>query len=288
VEINFRAFCWLLRRSFLLAYEDGCLGTAKGVAYSALLCFFPLLTATAAILVQAGALPASRVFYRVLSNIVPPGSEASVMETFRASGERPVSLLVAAVLISVWAASRAMTSLIEGFESVYNIPTGRPFLRQQAVAILLVISTAVPVAVALALLLFGTRIEQIVLPWLGVLEGGAHLQAGVVVAAKTTRYIISLAASIAVASVMYFQGPNRPQRWRFVWPGALLATMLWLLSTLGFGWYVRNIASYNVFYGSVAAAIALLVWMYVLALTALIGCEFNAEYERLALLPPHP
>ena len=70
------------------------------------------------------------------------------------------------------------------------------------------------------------------------------------------------------------------QRWRYVWPGAILATVLWLLATSGFGWYVRNIAHYNVMYGSVGAGIALLVWMYLMALIALFGCEFNAEYER--------
>jgi membrane protein len=57
---------------------------------------------------------------------------------------------------------------------------------------------------------------------------------------------------------------------------------LWLGSTLGFAWYVRNIANYNVMYGSIAAAILLLVWMYVLAVIAFIGCEFNAVYERAA------
>jgi len=51
---------------------------------------------------------------------------------------------------------------------------------------------------------------------------------------------------------------------------------------LGFAWYVRNIASYNVMYGSIGAGIALLVWMYLIALIALLGCEFNAEYERTA------
>jgi membrane protein len=155
------------------------------------------------------------------------------------------------------------------------------------VAILLVLSTALPVALALGLVLFGTRTEQIVLRWLGVVQAGEEVQAGVVLAAKAARYAVAVAASVGVAVVLYFLGPSRPQRWRFVWPGAMVATLLWLASTLGFGWYVRNIASYNVLYGSVGAAIALLVWMYVLAAVALIGCEFNAEYERLARLA-HP
>jgi len=75
-------------------------------------------------------------------------------------------------------------------------------------------------------------------------------------------------------------GPNRPQRWRLVFPGAMLATGLWLAVMLGFGWYVRHIADYNVLYGSIGAVIALLGWMYVQSLVALIGCEFNAAYEK--------
>jgi membrane protein len=62
-----------------------------------------------------------------------------------------------------------------------------------------------------------------------------------------------------------------------------VATILWMLATLGFGWYVRNITNYNLLYGSVGTSIALLSWMYILALIALIGCEFNAEAERMVM-----
>ena len=62
-------------------------------------------------------------------------------------------------------------------------------------------------------------------------------------------------------------------------------TVFWLLATAGFGWYVRNIANYNVLYRSVATSITLLVWMYLMSLIALLGCEFNAEYERVMTAP---
>ena len=281
-----RTVWWLFRRSFIRAYEDNCFGTAKGAAYSALLCFFPLLTVTATILVQIDAEPISRILYRVLSQIVPPGTEGPVLENFRAQGQRPSALLVAAALISVWAASRVMISLMEGFQAAYHIPVGRPFLRNQGMAIFLVLATALPVALALGLVLFGTRAEQLVLRWLGVVQAGQELQDRVAFFAKFSRYLVALAANVAVAAVLYRLGPNRPQRWLLVLPGSALATLLWLASTLGFGWYVRNIASYNLLYGSIGAAIALVVWMYVLSASLLIGCEFNAEYERLKRLGP--
>ena len=99
-------------------------------------------------------------------------------------------------------------------------------------------------------------------------------------ACNLVRYAVAFAATVLVTALLYYFGPNREQRWRFVWPGAVLATVLWLLATSGFAWYVRNIAHYNVMYGSIGAGIALLVWMYLMAIIALVGCEFNAEYER--------
>jgi membrane protein len=281
VGIAVRNFWWLSRRAFVLAYQDGCFGSAKGAAYSALLCFFPLLTAVAAILIQVQAQSVSGILSRALSRVVPPGSEALVLENFRRGGARPVSLLVAATLLSIWAASRVMTSLMEGFRAAYHVPAGRPFLRQQAVAILLVLATALPVVLASGLILFGNRSEQAVMHWLGVNRAWQELQTWVKLASLAARYIVAFAANVLVAAVLYYIGPNRRQRWRLVWPGAVAATVMWLASTIGFAWYVRNIAGYNVLYGSIGAAIALLVWMYVLAAGSLIGCEFNAEYERL-------
>ena len=66
-----------------------------------------------------------------------------------------------------------------------------------------------------------------------------------------------------------------------VWPGALVATVLWLIATAGFGWYVRRLANYSLFYGSVGTVVVLLIWLYLIACISLIGCEFNAERERI-------
>jgi membrane protein len=280
VRLNLRTFLWLLRRSLVASLDDGCLGIAKGAAYSALLSFFPVLTSAATILVQSHAEFVSRTLEKALSEIVPPGSEDLVMQQFRVTGARPISLLVIAGVISLWAASGVIKSLIDGFHAAYRVPRGRNVVRQSAVAMALVLIAAIPLLGASLLVVFGAQVERVVLHWMQVdplLNPISWVWEWV---SRVARYVLSFGATVLVTASLYYFGPYRRQRWHLVWPGAILATVLWLAATTGFAWYTQNIAHYNVMYGSVGAAIALVVWMYVMSFIALIGCEFNAEYER--------
>jgi membrane protein len=272
----------LFRRACVAAYEDNCFGIAKGAAYSALLAFFPVLATIAAILVQANAESVSRVLSTFLFEVVPPGSEELVEYQFAVKGQRPVWLLIVATLLSAWAASGAMMSLMEGFQSAYRLPTGRPFVKQRLVAILMVITLALPAVGASALILFGSRIERSVYDRFGVAPEGEQIKAWIPLAGTVARYAIAFATVILVTGLLYYFGPNRSMKLKRVWPGAFLSTLFWVFATTGFAWYVRNIANYNLMYGSIGAVIALLVWMYLLAIIALLGCEYNAERDRMA------
>lgn len=277
---NISRLWWLFRRAWTAAYEDNCFGIAKGAAYSALLSFFPVLTTTTAILVQAHAEEVSQMLSRILFQVAPPGTQALLRHFLSAQGKRPVSLLVVATLLSVWAASGAMMSLMEGFQAAYNLPGGRPFLRQRAVAALLVLCAVAPLVFGSAMILFGTRSEATVIHWLHLGGDDLHLAVWVVVVGRGLRDIAAFGSIMLAAALLYHIGPNRPKRFRHVIPGALLSTVLWLIATQLFGWYVRHLANYNVLYGSIAAVIALTVWMYVLAVVALVGCEFNVAIEN--------
>jgi membrane protein len=282
VRLTPRVFLWLLRRSVFAAFDDGCLSIAKGAAYSALLSFFPVLASAATILVQTRAEFVSRILEDSLDQIVPPGTEGLVMQQFRVTGARPVSLLIVAGIISVWAASGVIKSLMEGFQAIYRIPRSRSFLHTQGLAIAMVFLAAFPLVCATALVIFGAQVESTVLGWMKVDPLLTPLTMLTRIVSRGARYLLAFLTTVTVTCTLYFFGPYRPQRWRYVWRGAVLATVFWLLATAGFAWYVRNIGHYNVMYGSVGAGIALLVWMYLMAVIALIGCEFNAEYERAA------
>jgi membrane protein len=275
-----RTILWLLRRSFIAAIDDGCIGVAKGAAYSALLSFFPVLTSAATILVQTHAEFVSHTIETGLSEIVPPGSEDLVVQQFRVTGARPLALLIVAGIISLWAASGVIKSLIDGFQAAYRVPRNRGILHQSWVAMGLVLLAAIPLFGTSLLIVFGGQVERAVLNWMKVdplLNPLAGIWGWV---SRLARYTLSFGATVLITSGLYYYGPNRQQQWRLVWPGAVVATVFWMLATSGFAWYVRNIAHYNVMYGSIGAAIALLVWMYLMAFIALIGCEFNAQYER--------
>ncbi len=275
-------FWGVLRQACVAAYEDNCFGIAKGAAYSSLLAFFPVLASIAAILTLANAESVARALTRLLFEVVPPGSEDLVRNQFINHAPRPIWTLLAAVLLAIWAASGAMMTLMEGFEAAYRLPSGRPFLKQRGVAMLLVLIVALPGIGSSALIVFGTRAERWMLGWLG-LPPDAELRTGIAFLFTALRYLIALAATVFVTGMLYCVGPNRPIKLRSAWPGALLATLLWLLATSGFTWYVRNVANYSVLYGSIWTVIALVVWMYLLAVIALVGCEYNAVRERVLM-----
>jgi membrane protein len=283
---------WLLRRAFLAAYEDNCFGIAKGAAYSFLLSLFPILTTLTAILMQVNAQSVVHVIAAFVREIVPPGTEDLVLSRLRERGARPISLPVISIVLSLWAGSGAMISLMEGFEAAYRIPSSRPFLKQRGMAVFLVVIAALPWIGASLLIILGNRGEAAFIHWIGV----SDISTPVELAWRIARYVLAISATVFVTGLLYYFGPSHrveqrrlrdvpSSRFLRVWPGAFVATTLWLLATAGFAWYVAHLANYNIFYGSIGTVIILLIWLYLIACIALIGCEFNAERERIDSIP---
>lgn len=283
-----RELPYLLRRALFASFDDGLFTIAKGAAYSALLSFFPVLATAAAVLVQTHAEFVQRNVTSFLNNILPGDTQDLVQQQFdivirqfHDRGQRPIALLVVAVILSFWAASSVIRSLIDGFNAAYRVPRNRSIFGHSAMGIMLALLSVLPLLAATSMILFGGAIESAVLKMLKVDPDLHPLIGAWGLMWKMVRYLVAFAATSTLTAILYFYGPYRKQRWGSVWPGAILATILWLLATLGFGWYVRHITNYNVLYGSVGTSIALLIWMYLLAAIALFGCEFNAEGERL-------
>jgi len=144
-------------------------------------------------------------------------------------------------------------------------------VKERLVALSLVILAGIPLSCSTILVAFGNRIELRVLSHIG-----HEFSPYVYLMWMFIRWLIAIVTSVAVIALIYHNAVPRTQPWHSVLPGATLATGMWFVVTMIFGWYLQSYADYSVIYGSLGVAIALLVWMYLISLVILIGAEFNA------------
>jgi membrane protein len=268
--LHFRMALWR-------AFQHDAFAVAKGAAFSAILTLFP------AVLVLASILSAShtteKLFREVshaLGRILPEGTHSAVLQYF--TGSKPIrfKFLLTVIAITLWTGSGVMISWMEGFRNAYQMPKIWGLVKERLIAFLLVILAGVPLVFASFLLVFGNQIEQ----WI-VYRVGHELGPYILGLWTAVRWIIATLTSIAVIGLIYHHGVPRTQPWHRVLPGSVLATVLWFVSTVIFGVYLRRFANYDVIYGSVATAIALMSWLYLVSMAILIGAEFNAvRYPR--------
>ena len=92
---------------------------------------------------------------------------------------------------------------------------------------------------------------------------------------RMVRWVVSFAAILTVLTALYHFGTRRTEHWPWVLPGAIAGTLIWFPATLAYGWYVTSVANYTRLYGSFAAGIATLVWLYITSFSVLLGAELN-------------
>lgn len=266
------------RRAFWHAFLHGQFSIAKAAAYSSILTLFP------AFLVVTSILEASHNTEGFLSQIasvvhwvLPPGPRSAALAFFQTKQHHATRILISASTVTLLAASGVMISWMEGFRKAYNLPNTIGFWRERAVAFYLVTLALIPLSFATILVVFGNQIED----W--IQSETMHLFKPLIILVwDGVRWAIAILTSIAVMSLVYHHGLPRTQSWRRVLPGAVMASLLWFPATMFFGWYVTHYATYTVVYGSLSAAIALLVWLYIVSVIVLLGAELNAQiYPRI-------
>jgi membrane protein len=272
-------FLRLLRLAFWRAFQHDAFAIAKASAYSSIITFFPALLVVGSLLANSRKTAAYlREITYALDRILPAGSPTA-LSYLQGNSPRSVGLLISASLITLWTASGVMISWMEGFRRCYELPKVWGLVKERMVAFSLVILAGAPLTFATILVASGSRIERAILFRLDH-EFGFY----VLLMWTATRWLIATLTSIAVIALIYHNAVPRTQPWHSVLPGATLATVLWFLSTALFGWYLQNYADYSIIYGSLGAAIALLVWMYLISLVILVGAEFNAMLFPRAFL----
>jgi membrane protein len=253
--------------------------SAAALAFYWFLAIFPAMIAVVGFLGLVQASPSFLPAVRDGISTLLPGNAADVLIeaiTYAQRGSAGASLFVAllGLAVALWSASSGMVGLQEAMDVAYEVPESRRFVKKRAVALVLVLATGVLGGLACALLVFGDPIGEMVRDAFPV--GDLFL-----VVWNVIRWIGTLVALTTLFALFYFLGPNREDpSWKWVSPGGLLATAIWILASLAFSFYVSSFGSYGETYGSLAGVIVLLLWLYLTGLAVVLGATLNAELER--------
>ena len=269
----------LLRISFWRAFVHDAFATAKASAYSSILTFFPVLLLVGSGLAnwRKGA-PYVREISYALGSILPAGTNTA-LNYLKSAGKHPVGFLLTTSLITLWTASGVMISWMDGFRRCYELPKTWGLVRERLIAFLLVVFALVPMTFATLLVAVGTKFETRLLSYID-----PDFSPYVLLLWGVIRWSIATLTSISVIALIYHHAVPRTQPWHSVIPGAVLATVTWFSVTVGFRAYLQHFGDFTTIYGSLGAAMALLVWMYFISLIVLVGAEFNALLFPRAML----
>jgi len=268
----------ILVRAVARALDHDCVNIAQSAAYSAMVALFPaLIVAAAAVSWLPDSTPLrlqlASFFNRILPTDVSPILQSYFDTTPHSS--HSARALTLGILVSLSGASGVIATLMEGIRRAYQLPEDCwTFWQRRLRALLLVPLSLVPLAAASLLVVFGHLLTM----WLAmhVMES---IRTAVFIVAFVIRWGVALAGSVGLIALLYHMGTPKRQSWLSVLPGAVVATGLWFLTTLVFGWYVTRFANYGQVYGSLGAGIALLFWLYIICLSVLCGAEFNVQFH---------
>ncbi len=179
------------------------------------------------------------------------------------------------VFFAIWSASGVAWTLLEALNVVHQVEETRPLWKRFVFSVVFAPAIGVMVIVGAGLLLIGPQLAE----WLA---GRIGLNEAFVILWWWLRIPVALFLLMLAVSVIYRFVPNTNRRFRFVAPGAVVAVIAWALALLGFSFYLSNFADYGAVYGSLGAAVALLVYLYISAATLLLGAEVNEAVYRFA------
>jgi membrane protein len=183
----------------------------------------------------------------------------------RAGGE----LLFFGIAVALWSTSALARTLTEAFNVAYGITESRPGWKRFALTLAFGPGLSLMVLVSVGLMLIGPRLVEGIAELVGLDEVFVILWGWL-------RFPVALSLLAVVVSLVYRYGPDAKHRFRSVVLGAVLVVVLWAISSVGFSFYLANFANYGVTYGSLGAAVGLLLYLYLCASVVLLGAEVNA------------
>ena len=277
-DLSFRDWRAIFVRAFkgFLGHNGTMLASA--LAYSTFFAIPSVLLVVVGVFTLVAGPDTITTLMRHFSNVMPSEVTNLLGGSLRRLSERSstgIAVTVVGLVLAIWATTGAMTTYMTALNLAYGRKDGRSFVGKRLVALELVAIIGFAFLLVAVLLIFGPSLENLVASH----AGGASGAVGWIWWIAT--WPILLAGLLAAFSTLLYLGPDvRHPHWRFLTPGAVFATIVWLVVSGGFAFYTSRFGSYNKTWGSLAAVIVMLTWLWLAAVALLLGAELNAEAER--------
>jgi membrane protein len=286
-DVSRRGYAHVFKRTLKEFREDNCTDWAASLTYYGVLAMFPAIIAITSLI---GLVGNPQTTTANLLKIIGKLGPASAVDTFAkpvqqlAHSQAAGPALIFGLLLALWSASGYVGAFSRAANAIYEVEEGRPFYKLRPVQLLVTLVCVVLLAVvALSVVVTG--------PLARAVGDAVGLGSVAVTTWDIAKWpVLALVVSV-IFSLLYYATPNvRQPRFRWFSVGGVIALVVWVVASLGFAFYVSNFSSYNKTYGSLAAVIVFLVWLWISNLALLFGAEFDAELERereLAAGIPH-
>ncbi len=264
----------LLKRTYNDSMADDAMGLAAQLAYYFFLALFPAILCVIAL---ASFFPLHNFTDEMvgsLARFAPQEMLTLVREQMvRLADGNNGGILSLGLIGAIWSSSAAMVAIINAMNKAYDIEEGRPWWKVRLLAILLTVGLALFIVLSFGLIIAGPQLVE----WLA----DKYALGGVFVWTWTIlQWPLAFALVISGIGLIYYFAPDAEQDWAWITPGSLVASVLWLLGSLGFRYYVVNFGNYQSTYGTVTGVMLLMLWFYLTGLVVIVGAEISAEIEH--------
>jgi membrane protein len=267
-----------LKRIWSEFSEDNLTDSAAALTYYAILSIFPALLALVAIV---GLVGDPHTVTKEMTTLVSSIGPASAAQTFKgpiegltkSSGTAGI-LLILGIASALWTASGYVGAFMRASNVIYEVEEGRSVIKLRPLQMLVTLVLGILLALVLvALVLTGPLASKV--------GSAVGIGSSVVTAWNIAKWPVLLIVVMFMIALLYYASPNAKLRsLKSIFPGAVLAVVVWLVASAAFAFYVANFGSYNKTYGTLGGIIVFLVWMWITNVAILLGAEVNAERER--------
>jgi membrane protein len=264
----------ILWRTYGQIGDDRLLAVAAGVVFYGLLAIFPAVTAFVSLYGLFAKASTISDHLALAAGVIPSGGVEIIQEQINritAKGDARLSLAFAFSLgLALWSANAGMKAVIDALNVTYNEKEKRGFIKLNLISLALTVGAILSLLVALG--------SIVVLP---LILSSFGLGGWTEILLRFLRWPVLICLVVFGLAVLYRFGPSRESpRWEWLSVGSAVAAIAWLVGSALLSWYLANSANYDATYGSLGAAIGMMIWMWMSSIVILVGAELNSEIEH--------